>query len=96
VVRIYSVRYRQAVDRMKKSTLDIMKQNQRKVKGEVIRDSGQKVQREVLTGSGQTVEDSSGENTEPTYVQCYVLTDIGQTIKGSSGHSDTEPRDGNA
>ena len=85
MVRIYSVRYRQAGDRMKKSTLDIMKQNQRKVKGEVIRDSGQKVQSEILTGSGQTVEESSGEkNTEPTYLQCYVLTDIGQTIKGSS------------
>jgi hypothetical protein len=71
------------VDRLKKTTVDIVTQNQ------------QTVLCVVLTYSGQTVEDNSGHSdTESKDGTLCSTADIGKAVEDSCGHSDTDPNDG--
>jgi hypothetical protein len=70
------------VDRLQKTALDIVTQNQHRVECE------------VLTDIRQTVEDSSGYSDTETTVQGEVLTHRGHNVEDSIGRCDTEPTDG--
>ena len=83
------------MDRLYKTALDILTENQQTVHCEVLRDTGHIVQWQVLTGNRQTLEEcSEHSDTDQTDLPDWDTRRQWTDCRKSSGNRNTEPKDG--